>query len=159
MISMIASVGKNLELGKDNKLIWHIPNDMKFFKNTTMNHIVVMGWNTYKSLPNNLPGREMIVLSRSKNDDKVYIVRNTNQIVDQYKDIVNEIFIIGGANIYKQFLPYSDNLYLTEIEDFCEQADAYFPTFDKNEWEDNILLVDTYKDLDYKIHKYVRKRS
>ena len=66
MISMISSMGKNRELGRKNDLIWHIPKDMKFFKNTTMGHVVVMGKNTYESLPGDLPGRKMVVLSFDK---------------------------------------------------------------------------------------------
>ena len=159
MISMIASVGENLELGKDNKLIWHIPKDMKFFKDTTMNHTVVMGWNTYKSLPGDLPGRDMIVLSRNNNSDNVKIVRNIDEILNQYMYTPTEVFIIGGARIYKQFLEYASGLYLTEIAASYPEADSYFPTFNREEYDDNLLFADTYKEVDYKIHKYVRKKK
>ena len=158
MINMIASIGKNMELGKNNKLIWHIPEDMKFFKDTTMGHVVVMGWNTYKSLPAKLPGREMIVLSRNNNDDSVKIVRSIDDIVEEYKMISQEIYIIGGARIYSQFLPHADNLFLTEIAATYPMADSYFPIFDKKDWEDNSLFTGSYRDIDYEVHKYVRKR-
>ena len=157
MISMIAAIGKNNELGKDNSLIWHIPNDMKFFKNTTINHTVVMGYNTYKSLPAPLKDRHMIVISKNHNIDEIEIIKDPQEIVDKYLDNNIEIFIIGGASLYNYFLDYAKNLYLTEIDDTCIEADAFFPTFDKNMWQDNILEEDTYKDIKYKIHKYTKK--
>ena len=80
-VSMIAAVGKNLELGKNNDLIWHFKEDMKFFKNTTMGHTVVMGKNTYNSLPGDLPGRKMIVLSTSAVLDNVEVVRDKKEIL------------------------------------------------------------------------------
>ncbi len=157
MISMIASVGKNLELGIDNKLIWRIPGDMNFFKNITWGHPIVMGWNTYKSLPGKLPGREMIVLSRSKDDDSVHIVKDEREIIDKYLDSEVEVFIIGGATIYRVFIDYANTLYLTEIDDEAPLADSFFPNFDKNLWNDTILAVNVYNNMRYKIHKYVRK--
>ena len=113
MIGIIAAIGKNNELGKDNKLIWHVPGDMKFFKRTTMGHKVIMGLNTYKSLPSSgLPGREMIVLTKEKKDDleNVKFVTDIHQLIDEYLDSEEEVFIIGGASIYKQFLPYAQYL-------------------------------------------------
>ena len=115
MISMISSVGRNRELGKKNSLIWHFKEDMKFFKNTTMNHTVVMGLNTYNSLPGDLPGRHIIVVSFDPVPDVDYVT-NIESIVEKYKDSEEEIFICGGASIYKQFLPYASKLYLTEID-------------------------------------------
>lgn len=156
MISMIAAVGKNYELGKDNQLIWHIPEDMKFFKDTTLGHIVVMGWNTYKSLPGPLKDRHMVVISKRHEDNSIKIVNDPQEIVNKYYDVEDEIFIIGGASLYKYFLEYAKNLYLTEIDDTCLEADSFFPIFNKNEWEDNILREDTYKDIKYKIHKYTK---
>ena len=157
MISMIAAVGKNLELGKNNNLIWHIPNDMKFFKNTTMNHKVVMGRKTYESLPGKLPGREMIIISTGIVDKDVTVEPSINNVVDRYKKNDEEIFICGGASIYKQFLPYADRLYLTEIADIDKDADTFFPEFDKNEWNRQVILKDIYNDINYEICLYERK--
>ena len=114
MISMIASVGRKLEIGKNNQLIWHIPEDMKFFKNTTMGHKVIMGKNTYLSLPGDLPGRKMIVLSSSSVDKDVMVVNDIKEILDKYLDSDEEVFIIGGAFVYKKFIDYADKLYLSE---------------------------------------------
>lgn len=157
MISLIASVGLNNEIGKDKDLIWKIPDDMKFFKNTTIGHIVVMGYNTYKSLPAPLKDRKMIVLSRKNNIDDVEVVRDYKEIVDRYKDISEEIFIIGGASLYKEYLKYAKIMYLTRIQDRCIDADTFFPNFNLNEWNDEILSQDEYNGIKYKIHKYVKK--
>ena len=146
-----------MEIGKENKLIWHIPDDMRFFKNTTMGHIVIMGWKTFQSLPGPLVGREMIVISRNNNSNDVKIIRDPQEIIDRYTIDDIEVFIIGGSSLYNSFLKYSTNLYLTEINDTCEDADTFFPKFEKNEWDDNVLDENEYKSIKYKIHKYVRK--
>ena len=132
MISMIASVGKNRELGKDNNLIWHIPDDMKFFKETTMGHVVIMGLNTYKSLPTKLKDRKMAVISDVEIDDnEIEVFKDIDSVIDKYGNSKQEVFIIGGASIYKQFIEYANRLYLTEIDDVCSKADTFFPRFNK----------------------------
>ena len=156
MISMISSVGKNRELGKNNDLIWHFKEDMKFFKNMTMGHTVVMGYNTYKSLPGDLPGRHIIVVT-SRNLDGVEVVNNIDDIVTEYKNSDEEIFICGGASIYKQFLPYADKLYLTEIDDSDCDADTYFPEFNINEWSKTFIKKCESNNINFAIYLYERK--
>ena len=157
MISIIAAIGKNNELGKNNSLIWHIPSDMKFFKETTINHKVVMGRKTYESIPAGLPGREIIVISTKTVDKSVQVESSINRIVDKYIDSDEEIFICGGASIYREFLPYAKRLYLTEIDEALEEADTYFPKFNKKEWKKKIINKDKYKNISYKICLYERK--
>ena len=153
MINIIAAVGKNLEIGKDNKLLWRIPNDQKYFKEKTINKTVVMGRKTYESMGKPLKNRKNIVLTRGKlNIDNVEIVNN-------YKEILNreeEIFIIGGEQIYKKFLPYADNLYLTEIN-ASKEADTYFPEFDKGLYEKEVLKTEEYNDIEYSFVIYRKK--
>ena len=144
-VSMIAAVGKNLELGKNNDLIWHFKEDMKFFKDTTMGHTVVMGRKTFESLPKALPGRKNIVISsnaeyQAQGATVVTSVEEALQIADN-----EEIFILGGGKIYAEFLPYADKLYLTEIDAECEDADTYFPQFNKSEYIKEII---NYFDID-----------
>ena len=144
-VSMIAAVGKNLELGKNNNLIWHFKEDMKFFKDTTMGHTVVMGRKTFESLPKALPGRKNIVISsnaeyQAQGATVVTSVEEALQIADN-----EEIFVIGGGKIYAEFLPYADKLYLTEIDAECEDADTYFPQFNKTEYIKEII---NYYDID-----------
>ena len=157
MISMIAAVGKNNELGKNNDLIWHFKEDMKFFKDKTMNHKVVMGRKTYESLPGGLPGREIIVISTRPVDNSVKVETSINNIVDRYKDSDEEIFICGGASIYKQFLSYADKLYLTEIDAEDKEADTYFPEFDKKELNVSKLEEHVHNDIIFKMFLYERK--
>lgn len=144
-VSMIAAVGKNLELGKNNDLIWHFKEDMKFFKDTTMGHTVVMGRKTFESLPKALPGRKNIVISsnaeyQAQGATVVTSVEEALQIADN-----EEIFVIGGGKIYAEFLPYADKLYLTEIDAECEDADTYFPHFNKSDYIKEII---NYYDID-----------
>lgn len=144
-VSMIAAVGKNLELGKNNDLIWHFKEDMKFFKDTTMGHTVVMGRKTFESLPKALPGRKNIVISsnaqyQAQGATVVTSVEEAIQIADN-----EEIFVIGGGKIYAEFLPYADKLYLTEIDAECADADTYFPHFNKSEYIKEII---NYYDID-----------
>jgi len=161
MIGIIAAIGKNNELGKDNKLIWHIPDDMKFFKKTTLNHKVIMGLNTYNSLPKKgLLGREMIVLTKEKREDleNVKFVTDINKLIEEYIDSEEEVFIIGGASIYEQFLPYAKYMYLTEIDLECIDADVFFPKFNKSNWNSDLVEEGNSNNIDYKIYKYIKKR-
>lgn len=144
-VSMIAAVGKNLELGKNNNLIWHFKEDMKFFKDTTMGHTVVMGRKTFESLPKALPGRKNIVITsnaqyQAQGAAVVTSVEEALQIADN-----EEVFVIGGGKIYAEFLPYADKLYLTEIDAECADADTYFPQFNKSEYIKEII---NYYDID-----------
>ena len=144
-VSMIAAVGKNLELGKNNNLIWHFKEDMKFFKDTAMGHTVVMGRKTFESLPKALPGRKNIVISSNaeypaQGATVVTSVEEALQIADN-----EELFVIGGGKIYAEFLPYADKLYLTEIYAECADADTYFPQFNKSEYIKEII---NYYDID-----------
>lgn len=138
-ISIIAAVGINLELGKKNNLIWHFKQDMKFFKETTLGHTVIMGRKTFESLPKALPNRLNVVITSDKgyNAENAVIVSSVEEALKYCEN--DEAFIIGGGMIYKEFLPYADKLYLTEIEDSCEDADTYFPSFDKEKYNRTVL--------------------
>ena len=157
MFSLIAAVGKNLELGKNGKLIFHIKEDMKFFKETTKRHKVVMGRKTWESLPGKLPGRENIVISRHEVDGADEVVHNLEEFIRKNKDIDEEIFIIGGGQVYVEFLPYAKNIYLTEVDAAESRADAFFPEFDKNEYKREIIKEGQEDDLVYTFVKYVKK--
>ena len=132
-ISMIASVGKNNELGKDNNLIWRFKEDLRFFRDVTTGHVIVMGRKTFESLPRMLPNRHHVVITSKDNlNDEIEVFKNIEDFLKKYKDYSDEIFIIGGSSIYKSFLEYSNNLYLTEIDAEDKDADVYFPIFDKS---------------------------
>lgn len=157
MISIIAAIGKNRELGRGNDLIWHIKEDLKNFKNLTMGKYIVMGKNTYESLPKHLEGRKYIVLSSSLSEiENGLLFNDFNKLLEFIKDIDEEVMIIGGASIYKLFLPFADKLYLTEI-DSEEKADVYFPDFNKEDFECNVVSTNEVDGLKYSFVIYERK--
>lgn len=156
MINIIAAIGENNELGFKNDLIWDLPEDLKFFKEKTNGKTIVMGRNTFISLGRMLPNRKHIVITHSHDlPDEVLVFDNLEDVLKYIEDI-DDVFIIGGASIYKQFLEYADNLYLTEIED-SKEADVYFPDFDKNNYNKKILLKKKENGVNYKHVLYERK--
>lgn len=157
MISIIAAIGKNRELGRGNDLIWHIKEDLKNFKNLTMGKYIVMGKNTYESLPKHLEGRKYIVLSSSLSEiENGLLFNDFNKLLEFIKNVDEEVMIIGGASIYKLFLPFADKLYLTEI-DSEEKADVYFPDFNKEDYECNVVSTNEVDGLKYSFVIYERK--
>ena len=156
MISIIAAIGKNNELGKDNNLIWHIKGDLAHFKELTMHKKIVMGASTYKSLPKKLEGREYIILSKSlKNIDDAEVYQDFDELLTYLNTLDEEIMVIGGASIYKLFLPYAEVLYLTEIEAEAE-ADVYFPEFDQSKYTKTLSEENIENNIKYKFVTYVR---
>ena len=150
-IVLIAAVGKNYELGRNNKLIWHIPEDLTFFKEQTINKPIIMGKNTFDSLPKILPGRTHLVLTNKKltSTDTVKYFNSKQSLLDYVDNIDTEIMVIGGEKIYKEFITDASKIILTEI-DQASKADAYFPTFDKGIWERVELSTHEYKGIKYK---------
>lgn len=157
-INIIAAIGKNNELGKNNDLIWKFKEDMKFFKETTMGHPVVMGRRTFESLPSILPGRENIVISTNNiNNDKIKLYKSIKEFLVSYKNHNSDVFIIGGASIYKSFIDIATTLYLTEIDDIEKDADVYFPTFNKEEFNKEIIKELEENKIKYRHVLYKRK--
>ena len=157
-LTMIAAIGKNNELGKDNQLLWHLPQDMKFFREQTKGHTIVMGRKTFESLPGLLPHRHHIVISRSHPDlpKEVEIFDSPDDFIEAYQDTKEEIFVIGGAMIYKEFLPCAYRLLLTEIDQDYD-ADAFFPKFDQEDYTKTILTDITEEGVHYHHIEYKRK--
>ena len=156
-IKIIAAIGKNNELGINNELIWHLKEDLKFFKEETMGHKIVMGYNTFLSLPNLLPGRTHIVLTHHEIDNKeVMVFSDFEELLSYLKTLDEEVYVIGGASIYKLFLNVADELVLTEIDSEA-LADAYFPTFNKEEYDKEVIDEHTENDISYKHVRYRRK--
>ena len=131
MISIIAAIGKNRELGKDNKLLWHIPGDFKRFKELTSGHVVIMGRKTYESIGKSLPNRINYVITRDKNYQAIgcFIFNSLESAINFAKKKTSEVFIIGGAEIYKQGIKYADRLYLTLVDKEFPNADTFFPDY------------------------------
>lgn len=154
MFSIIAAVGRNNELGKDNDLVFHLKEDMKFFREKTTGHKVVMGYNTWKSLPKKLPNRENIVVSHHKFDGPDEIIHDIDKFIEENKDTDEEIFVIGGGMIYKAFLPYAKTLYLTEIDASDPSATTFFPKFNKSNYDKTLIKKGKENDLTFSIYKY-----
>lgn len=151
---IIASVGQNYEIGINNNLIWKIKEDMKFFKETTIGHQIVMGRNTFESLPSLLPNRKHLVITSSNIDlpKEVEIFKNIEEFIDYSLSTNDNIFIIGGSTIYKQLINLSDKMILTEIQDTKLNADTYFPNINYAEWHQEI--INTFPNEN---PKYIRK--
>lgn len=138
IISAIAAVSKNGVIGKNNDVPWYLPADIKFFKSTTLNHHVIMGRKTLESIVNPLPKRTNIVLTR----DLFFVATNVvvAHTMDEALDFAEqngeeEVFILGGAEIYKLSMPYLDKLYLTEVDTEVPDGDTFFPEVDWKEWK------------------------
>ena len=137
-VSMIAAVGKNLEIGKNNRLLWRLEGDLPFFKKTTLGKSVIMGRKTFESLPAALPGRKNIVLSRSGfSADGVITADTPEKALEAAGE--GEVFIIGGESIYRLFLDRAHRLYLTEAQAQDSTADAYFPEFSPTLWNKSVI--------------------
>jgi len=135
-ISIIAALSDDFIIGNNNKLPWHLPADLQHFKAITLGKPVIMGRKTYESIGKALPGRKNIIITHDKNwrAENCEIYHNVKDILNDLKNYP-EIMIIGGAEIYKQFLPLATKMYLTVIHhDFI--GDKYFPKWDSNEWQE-----------------------
>ena len=157
MFSIIAAVGKNNELGKKGDLIFHIKEDMKFFKETTTGHTVLMGFKTWESLPKKLPNRKNIVVTFDGFEGPDECVTDLEKFIKENKDTDEEIFIIGGGSIYAQFIKHANRLYLTEIDGEDKDADVFFPEFDKTTYKKTILKEGSDSGIDYKMCLYEKK--
>jgi dihydrofolate reductase len=139
-ISLISAVAQNGVIGRDNDMPWHLPDDFAFFKRKTSHHPIIMGRKSLEALGKPLPNRTNIVLTRNPyfTATGTTVVHTLEEAIDEAQKVdraTDEIFIIGGAEIYKMALPIATTLYLTEIHQAYE-GDAYFPTFDKSEWNE-----------------------
>ena len=161
-VAAVVAIGKNRELGKEGKLLWHIPDDLKRFKELTLGHPLIMGRKTFESivsyLGKTLPGRTNIVVTRHPDDmmeivspsSGVIVVSSLEEGIEKAKTLDDkEIHIGGGAQIYEQALPYIDKLYLTLIEDEKE-ADSFFPPYEKEFTKKVFEEVREWKGLKYR---------
>ena len=161
MIHLVVAKSDNNVIGHDNQLIWHLPNDLKHFKEITTGHPIIMGRKTFESIGRALPNRTNIIITRNKN----YSIENTkvahslNEAIEIAKKIDEDIFIIGGGKIYEQALDLVDILEVTEVHENFE-GDTYFPEIDLNVWKE-ISRIKHHKDeknkFDYSFVRYERK--
>lgn len=156
-LAMIACIDKNWGIGQAGKLLWRIPEDMRFFKQTTMGGVVVMGRKTFASIGNPLPGRTNVVLSHEPVEvDGIEWCSNPAELDEFLAHQEKPIFIIGGVTLYQMFLDRAERIYLTEV-DGVKTADTFFPHFDQQQFTRKILQTGTSDDLQYQIVEYTRK--
>ena len=164
MINIIAAIDKNRGLGYNNNLLCYLPDDLKNFKKLTNGNIVIMGRKTFESRPvKPLKNRINVVLTNDESFEYegVFVEHSLEDVLIKYKNLQKDVFIIGGSSIYKQFMPYADMVYLTEIDYGFSDVDVYFPEMKMSEW----ILVseihhpkDDKHDYPFSIKTYKRKR-
>lgn len=140
MINMIVCKNNFDYIGKDNKMLYHIPKDLAFFKRKTVNHVIIMGRKTFESLPGMLPNREHWVITRDSSFNKTRSFSSIDDVLEAIDPNV-DYYIIGGGEIYKQFMPYANCLYITEVDDF-KVGDVRFPSIDMTKWNLSISRAD-----------------
>ncbi|MFD1360516.1 dihydrofolate reductase [Lentibacillus salinarum] len=137
MIALLAAMDRNRVIGYRNDLPWHLPNDLKFFKQTTTGYPIIMGRKTFEAIGRPLPNRKNIVLTKQPDQfpEGIEVIRDIEAVLDWNDASPAELFfVIGGETIFKQFLPYADRMYITWIDDVF-QGDTYFPDFSKQAWQ------------------------
>ncbi len=161
MLSVIVAIANNNVIGKDNTLIWHLPEDLKRFKKLTTGHTIIMGRKTFESLGKILPNRKHVVLTKNKDykidNENVEVVYSISDI-EKYINDSEEHFIIGGAKIYSLLFPYANKMYITKINESFE-GDVFFPKFDETEWKEISKEKgkrDEKNDFDYEYINYER---
>ena len=156
-ITLIAAITKDGSIGRGGKLLYHIPEDMKNFKEVTTNNIVIMGRKTYESIGHPLPNRENIVVSRSKKyeGDNLYTAKSVKEAIEMAGN--KDVFIAGGYGVYSEAIPFVDVMYITEVELVVEDGDVFFPDFDVDEFD--VVIGETLGDtIKYTRTIYTRKR-
>ncbi len=163
-ISIIAALGENNVIGKDNKLLWKLSDDLKWFKSQTLNNVIVMGRKTFDSIGRALPKRENIVLTRKKDFEAkgVAVAHSKEELLGVLKKVNGKrIFIIGGSQLYKMFLNEAQTLILTRVRTTLE-GDTFFPEVDFTEWKlinEDCKLKDDNNEYDMVFQTYRRVSS
>jgi dihydrofolate reductase len=163
MLSIIAAISENGVIGNNNDLIWHLPADLKRFKKITSGHTVILGRKTFQSLPAVLPNRHHIIITKDSSffieDENVEVVNSLDQIITRFSNTEDEIFVIGGGEIYSQLLPYTNKLYITKVKKHFD-GDTFFPNIDYSEWtilEQEIGVEDERNKIPYEFISLIRK--
>ncbi len=141
IVSMIAAMGKNRVIGKGNQMMWHLPEEFKYFKQTTLGHCVITGRKNFEAMGRPLPKRTNIVVTRQKGLklDGCIVVNSVEEALEYAKSQgESEAFILGGGQIYKEGLKYADRIYLTEV-DYSEEGEVYFPEFNDREFSKELV--------------------
>ena len=156
-IFLIAAVDRNLAIGKDGKIPWHIKEDLQYFKKNTLNTSMIMGRSTFESIGKPLPDRKNIVMTKSpSNREGVIEVTSATGAIEEANKTSNKISVIGGESIYKTFLPLANKLLLTEINITVEDADTFFPSWEKDNWIEQSRIDSVENGIEYSFVEYLR---
>jgi dihydrofolate reductase len=162
MISFLVAMDRNKVIGRNNELPWHLPEDLKYFKRMTMGHPIAMGRKTHESIGRILPGRENIIITRNTDYkcEGCKVFSSIEDFVRYCNDMEGEIFVIGGAEIFRETFDYADRLYITCIHEEFE-GDTFFPEFDNSHWnlisiEKGIKNQKNPYDYDFRMYERVR---
>lgn len=161
MITIIACIGRSNELGQGGDLIWRLPSDMKFFRETTSGHTIIMGRKTFESLGRVLPNRHHVVITHedpSLFPEEVEVVHSFVEAYTKYRDSEDDVFIIGGGEIYRLFFSYADRMLLTQVNEIHFNADTFFPEIDIRNWDVKDLQEIDEDGHHAVIREYIRKR-
>lgn len=162
MLSLIVAFGDHYEIGQNGTMPWHLPEDLKHFKEVTSGRTILMGRRTFESLPGVLPKRQHVIITADpafqKNHKRVRISHNLEQELRAAQKNDEEIFVIGGGQIYREALPYVQRLYLTLVHGTFPEADTFFPTIDYRQWQeiDRSERAQTEEGLSYEFVTYQR---
>ena len=162
MVSLIVAASENNSIGKNNQLLWHLPNDLKFFKNTTWGMPVIMGRKTFESVNKPLPGRINIVITRQPgwNAEGVIVSTDMNDALKKAAETnCKETFIIGGGEIYQQGFEFADKIYITRVHAVLD-GDTFFPSIDENKWQltsSQDFVADDKHKFAYSFQTWVKK--
>lgn len=167
MFSIIVAMDRNALIGKNGNLPWHLPEDLKYVRNVTMGHTIVMGRKNFESIGRPLPGRTNVVLTRNRSFSAggYHVVHSVQDVFDLCRKD-EEVFIFGGADIYKLFFPYVKRMYVTRVfhEFNVSPADnpVYFPPYDESEWKEisaDYRQKDANNPYDFAFHVYERQQD
>ena len=163
MFSLIVAIAEENVIGKDNKLIWHLSEDLKRFKSITSGHTMLMGRKTFESLPGILPNRKHVIITRDANytvnSEQVSIIHDLDSFIKTHENSSEEIFVIGGAEIYKQLLPHCRKLYLTKVHKSFD-GDTFFPEIDYSKYiteYSSDKITDEKNGIEYSFINLIRK--
>jgi dihydrofolate reductase len=136
MISHIVAMDQNRVIGKDNRLPWHLPADLAYFKKVTMGHAIIMGRKTFESIGRPLPGRENVIVTRNQSfqAEGCTVIHSIEEVCQFAAKRNDEVFVIGGAELFRVTLPFAERLYVTKIEANFP-GDTFYPAFDESEWQ------------------------
>ena len=154
IISIIVAIAENNAIGKDNKLLWHIKDDLQLFKRTTLEHVIIMGRKSFESIGRPLPKRTNVVITRKRDyhQEGVMVFHSLNDAFDHFRETEKEVFVIGGGEIYRQSLDDAHKLHISHVHTNVDDADTFFPKVKWEEWKQ--VTEENYNKSEFNDHNF-----